>query len=804
MPFWNSWWARWTRWPTTMLSMQSGSAINGAHAAGIAIFAAVACWPLFSSAQDAVAVQIGEYISVCIDPPNTALVVRAELEKTHEKECTTWSRYRSTVATLAVKGFRNCTPTVPPVNQFAGAILSSWSGTKVEPPGSGNMFSEPLRYGLRALRDGDTRANKLIVWSGGGSGMVAVVIKDENASASGVPDLSKLQILYPSDKNCGELRMRDAQTVAKSLSPDSKFKLLEIFLPKFYWNHWIDGDGLSSQTDALSDQDDYRYRIDFSALDFRLLLANPGVRGAPLKPEEVQYVLPNVLPTLGDLRIVVLPFGNVELLSGQESFEKAVRIRPQNLRATLTSGVRARYPSLNAIAEQEGALRWEDERGIISQISLGFRVTGTGCSGFSVIVWSNQGDQPRLVAAWTRGFFAYRANLPGAIGKDDDKCGQSEDVARGFDPSVVVPLFPVSGVRPAARLTFVDLNGASIGTFEDLGVHGAAPLTWVLESKKLRETLSEIVTDFDKRVTKSDFEAYEISEPLEKLLFACRIETACRGSEALARLRDIANSRPGERIEVRFRDSSNATYYVPIQLLRANAGGSNKLLGEQIRTVYPLPTSNRSPRPRSGCVNAWIAALVVRDDVEDLTIEWQHTWPERLSTVSSYQVGTYLELSRLREFFKSGAPPKSAEGLVLLAHHGGGRIAERGDDPGHSRMGLDHVNRTLQPGSFGLFAACSVGAVGQGQQGNALFLHGMNQRNMDAAIVSPYKVPNDAAKALLESFRDTIVGLKGDATLHEVFVATRARLLNANKQKIQSNAKLLMLLGDGDIRICKP
>lgn len=750
-----------------------------------------------AAAQPFDIVQVGEHISICVDPPSPTLIVRSELEKVHEKACKTWSRYRSTVANLAVDKFKKCNPAVPVVNQFAGEILSAWVGRRVDPPGTVSLFNEPARHGVRALQEGEARTNKLIVWSGGGAGMVGVVLKDDNDAATREPDLAKLQVLYPSIKECGELKIIDAKTLASSLPAASRFKLLEIILPQYFWNHWLDG--VASQADSLSDADTYSYRIDFSPLDFRQVLVNPEARPAPLKSDEVQPAL----PMLGDLRLIVLPFGNVELVDQAGSFEKTVKLDVATLNATLTSRNRSPYPSLNALAAQEGALRWNNN-GTNSQIYVQFRVTGTGCAGFSTIVWSNQGGQPRLVAAWTRGFFVYQADSQGSIGKGEDQCGQSEEVARRLDPAVVVPQFPVSGQRPAVRLTFVDLKGASIGALEDLDALASPTLTWTLESTALREKLSLVVSDYDKKVSAPDFNANEISGPLERLLFTCRTDKGCAGPEALAHLRMLAATRPGVRVEARFRDSSNASYYVPIQLLQARTDGSETMLGELLRIVYPLPFSSRLSPAKQTCVRSWAAGLVVKDDTNHLTSEWQKNWPGDLASVKAYDVKSYLEIDKLRDYFKSSDASKSAEGLIILAHHGGGKLAARSDDPGLAHVDQDQLNKILRSGSFGMFASCSVGAVGEGQRSNASFLHALNQRNMDAAIASPYKVPNEFAKALLEKFREVVIKLQTEKSLNEVFADTRAELLNADTQLIHSNAKLLMLLGDGDVRICKP
>lgn len=743
--------------------------------------------------------KIGESVSVCIDPPQSTLVVQDDTQK-KGANCTRWSQYPSFAAVLGVDSLKNCSPAIPAVNEFAATVVNAWTGTSMTSISTVRLFDDARSLGLREVRPGESRTKALIVWKGG---VVGQVWQDDDPGAKAV-NLAKVTIVYPSGKRCGELHELNGLTLAGNKASPNDFKLLKKFEPpQYYWNHWIEGGDVDIQTDPVTTEEYFRYRIDFSPLDFHQSIMD---RNAP-RQTVAAADLEDALPKLGRLKFLVLPTGTARLLSGGDAIEVTAQISDRKLRQSLSAQAAATYANPAEVAAAHGALLALDANGAQSLLQVGFFALGPGCGSLKVVVWREDEGLARVVGYWERSFRAIKPASGGRrviVGNDD--CGESVDVARKLDPTAIPALSPGQGPAPDIRLTFLDVRVATMGFLEDL-TPGGQTYRWVLE-RKLGEHLPKVVGDVDGRIRATDFNIDFVSQPLADMLFSCKRLTGCEGTRALARLRELAENRTtGTRAEAVFRDSSGGVFYVPIHLLPWK---ENRLLGERIRPVLALPIAAKAPSPKTPplCVGTWQAGLIATD-LSTVDEGYRKDWLSPLLKSNKLKGASYFDRDRLKDdYFRN--PATSAEGLVLLAHHRGGEIADAENAPQTSWVVPDQMHRIFVPGSFGVFAACSVGALGQDtvpkQPNSALLLHLLNRNNMQAAIVSPFKVPEQLARSFLDAFRETVVNLTADTPLYAVFQSAKESITNSKtlRANIKSAANIFMLLGDGNISVCKP
>ena len=311
-----------------------------------------------------------------------------------------------------------------------------------------------------------------------------------------------------------------------------------------------------------------------------------------------------------------------------------------------------------------------------------------------------------------------------------------------------------------------------------------------------------------------DFDLRQVSDGLERKLFNCRLQSdeQCPGRRAYAALMQIARNAEGRNIRVQatFKDTRGTHYYLPIHLLRID---KDRLLADAIRINQPLPMRLGTTLPQGSCVSHWSAGLIVQDKALYNENSWREKWPEGLKKTINCK--PFLKLTELRDYFRLEGPQKPGvpgvtgvpEGLVLLAHHGAGRIADREGQPEIDQIGPENIKRVFGPGSFAVLAACSVGALGEEQRDNSLFLHTLNERKVKAAVVSSFKVPASVAKRFLNALRETLNGLTINTTLYDVFKKSKEQYQKPSGDAydwLVPMANLFMLVGDGDVMVCKP
>jgi hypothetical protein len=790
--------------------------------------------------------------SVCIDPPEPSIVVGSEKDKARFPGCIKWSAFTGASEVFESYQFMESDKNnVPPVNRFARAIINSWTGVLPSPPPTSmRLYDNPKSFGLIEVAPDDpkqSRAHTLIVWNADGGGMIAYVVDECKVEEvkKGAPKLARYLVLYTSETLGGELRTTDAATLAKSLEDawkqrttdaEKQTKLVKAaWNPKFlrrqhvrlYWNQWIQDESTENeQPQQIYARSRFKYYIDLSALDFQAFVKNPNPDRNVFTDKEANALF----PPLVYFNVTVFPIGN---FSKKDARTASVKIDKNRLKKTLisTNEELTSANTLDSASISHGALVCEDNcEDTSDKRRLFFRFTPkeAGCAHLAVVIWND--DKTKVVASWVQPINVLPDPAdPSGDGKlmagertSDSECESPMRVAQRFDIAAAPRFDPQPDSGLSARLTFLDFESFTanfaMGFLEDLRSDGAEMQAWVLETDKgLRRDLAGIKKFVDGSMDPLDksFDLTQVSDRLERKLFNCRdqLDEECLGRRAHAVLMQIARNAGGRnvRVQATFRDTRGAIYYLPIHLLCID---KDHLLADAIRIDQPLPMPLGNPPQQRPCVSHWFAGLIVQDKkaVYDEN-SWREKWPEGLK--KGYTCKPFLNLTDLRDYFrvegpnKPGAPGVAGvpEGLVLLAHHGGGRIAEREDQPEVDQIGPENIKRMFGPGSFAVLAACSVGALSEDQRDNSLFLHTLNERKVRAAVVSPFKVPAPVAKRFLNALQETLSGLLTDTTLYDVFEKSKRQYQKPagdGYDWLIPMVNVFMLVGDGDVRVCKP
>jgi hypothetical protein len=795
--------------------------------------------------------------SVCIDPPEPSIVVGSEKDKVRYPGCIKWSAFTGASEVFESYQFMESDKNkVPPVNRFAQAVISSWTGVLPSPPPTSmRLYDNPKSFGLTEVAPDDSkqsRAHTLIVWNADGGGMIAYVVDERKVEdiKKGASDLARYLVLYTSETLKGELRTTDAATLARSLEDSWKQRTTDegklaklqkaAWHPRFlrrqhvrlYWNQWIQDESTENErSQQIYAGQSYNYYIDLSALDYQAFVKNPNPDRNIFKDEEADALVPQ----LGRLNVTVFPIGG---FSQKDASTAVVKVDTNRLRNTLTSEKLKPADTLNGASKTYGALfcmKNCEDTSPNPRLFFSFTPKEAGCAHLAVVIWN--ANNTSVVASWVQpiNVLPNPADLSGG-GKltagertSDSECESPMQVAQRFDVAAVPRFDPQPDSGLSARLTFLDFESFTenftMGFFEVLQNDGADKQAWVLETKNgLRRDMAQIKKFVDDCLdplaacSEEKFDLTKVSQRLEKKLFHCKgkLDPECSGISAQEGLMQIARKAGGgnPRVEATFRDTKGALYYLPIHLLRIDKD-KDRLLADAIQIRQPLPIHYGIAEKERPCISNWFAGLIVQDmQVVYDKDSWREKWPGGLKNAYNH-CEPLLKLTELRDYFRLEGPMKLGvpgvigvpEGLVLLAHHGAGRIAERENQPEVDKIGPEDIKRIFGQGSFAVLAACSVGAMSEDQRDNSLFLHTLNENHVRAAIVSPFKVPAWVAKRFLSALQKTLITLTIDTTLYDVFEKSKKLYQEPAGDGYDDRipmANLFMLVGDGDMMICKP
>jgi len=760
--------------------------------------------------------------SVCIDPAESRIAVGSEKEKLKFKnKCKRWSAFIGASPVFEVNKFTKSGS--PPVNQFAQEIVLAWMGLQIQPPSSQRLYNSPGSFGLVKVGPDQSRNHTLIVWKSlqeDGKGLIGYVL-DELEVKEGADTMARYRVLYPSDSSTpkGQLRVVDASTLEKDLKRNNNKFSVAFLRPSntvpLYWNQWIQGTD-SKDPPTLIEGTSFSYHLDLSALDFRRI--KDKIARAPKMGKQEADIL---VPDLGNYKITVFPIGQFK--KKKELTAMAV-INNDQLRAPLSMNDKEIMGAvtIQETSEKFGALFQAPDGK--SKLSFSFVPTEAGCATLVTLITNEMENE--VIAAWAQSINVHTKT--GQPTTDGSGCKYPPLSAKLFGMTSVPSFFTDEKEPPSASVTFLDLEGVTLGFFENFTTEDA-PKKWILESEKgLRVELAKIKRFVDDHITELNTHplasgANDVSERLEEKLFNCRDsyqpESDCAGMQAYKELKDIAKAaikgsntdtagRQLVRIRATFRDGENHIYYLPLHLLRID---DKHILADAVRIEQSLPLSFRAPSIKD-CTKELAIGLVVQDRPL-LNDPWRKNWLEKMK----YAGGTacsghsYNDIGEFRmSFFRYSTRNQQPNpvGILILSHHGAGEIADTEGQTDTKRMiSATDVKRIFGFGSFAILAACSVGAMDEKHLDNSLFLATLNEKRVDAVILSLFNVPAEVAKVYLDALQTTLLALETDTTLFDIFERSKQQykvlVKNSNREYLVPKVNLFMLVGDGDVRICK-
>jgi len=264
--------------------------------------------------------------------------------------------------------------------------------------------------------------------------------------------------------------------------------------------------------------------------------------------------------------------------------------------------------------------------------------------------------------------------------------------------------------------------------------------------------------DRDENTRKYSYQA--AADELKKRIFGgLDPEDRSQAGEAEQVFRDLVRRKDQASVVfVRMRNEKRNPVYLPLGILAASS--ESRFLDKRIILVQPLPRERYSAGGRS--VEAW--TFNVPDKLAKLANQ-SNTALSQLNTSPPY----YRDISTVKGFFettKPAAPDSSPEGVLLLAHQGGGNLWFTDDK---IRIIREDIKRQFPPGSVGILSACSVAAA---EGNNQAILEKLNVNGIDAMIISPFPVDADYGAMLAIHFVQAIEKTKVDSkglSLAELF-----------------------------------
>jgi hypothetical protein len=322
---------------------------------------------------------------------------------------------------------------------------------------------------------------------------------------------------------------------------------------------------------------------------------------------------------------------------------------------------------------------------------------------------------------------------------------------------------------------------------------GGPVLSWML-AQQLSRYITEPTGLLDRlAVARSNSDYGVLARELKRVLF--RGETGQENADhALALLRELTRPPKRPTVFVRLADLRGRNLFLPLGLTEIEDG---RLLGAVANVTQPLPRETYTGTGEGRCIGAWKLVLP-----ENLGTAVGGTYLTPVRSPMSNRTSSWPDLeSYLSQAAAIGAQP---EGFLLLAHQAGGRLWFIPNTP--SSFLSQDIAHKFAPGSVAVLAACSVGDVNAQSSGTSL-LETLNQRGIDAAIVSPFAVRGPVGARFAFHFADEVKkaqDARDAATLVELFQrATDETRKDAQIASEKNGVYEFLLVGNGGLRLCR-
>jgi hypothetical protein len=479
-----------------------------------------------------------------------------------------------------------------------------------------------------------------------------------------------------------------------------------------YWNSWLRDQTQAGAATAVVDDHSYDVNFDLAAYDYG---RRPG-SAASVAPVDAGFARVLSEATGASLPIIVKPFILGRGLSFQpgRAETQAVDIDLERLREPPTNFTPD--DALPAFADKVKSLR----------VTLGVKADGPGCAAVGISIWNADANHPLDYVVREIPVLASDTAAPPA------GCGTAAGAPHRVTAGLVSLL--AAGGSQSADAAFhlfeIKVGGddpASVAVFMKKAEHPVAR-SWQL-SRPLSTYVSSPVLLLERlgdARTRHDYS--RLSEELTSMVLptaAVRPEDQPDVDEARRELDEVLRTTRSPSVFVRLVDVKGKSVFLPLGLITVGDG----LLAKRAAVVQPLP---REDVPQSGrCIGAWTMVLPTSLGNDIVA-------PRFLEPVAPTPADRMTDWPAFTSYLKGRpADASKAEGLLLLAHHAGGRLEFVPNGP--DSFMADNITRPFPPGSVAVLAACSVGQLTGDNQGLPLLTR-LNDLGVDAVILSPFAV----------------------------------------------------------------
>ena len=458
------------------------------------------------------------------------------------------------------------------------------------------------------------------------------------------------------------------------------------------------------------------------------------------------------------------------------------------------AGTRALTVALKKLREPPAAWNGQEDfpsfaaRVVSGRIELRLQAIEPGCAAIGLSIWHKDLNIPL-------DYLERRAVVTDASGQAPPCAGAAPSgPASSFRGSLLTLLQQSNGLPADAALHIFEMKAGtdpvrSVAVFLE---KGGPAYAWML-----RERLSVFTTSPDGLVrrlalSRSRQDYKPVASALETAVFDGEsADDRDKAQKALLRVRALA-ARPSSRRGVFFArlvDVEGASLFLPLGLLPSGGTG---FLGASVDLIQPLP--RESYGPAAACIRPW--QVVLPKDLGE-TVDESYFKP-----VDSIAFSKPIEKWKdFADYLEGSSRVASPEGIVLLAHHGGGDVWFV---PNQDVLRYSQVTHPWQPGSAALLIMCGAGAL-TGEQPLA-FVKQLNALGVDAAIVSPFAISTPFGVRVATHFASQIEHARRDKARLTLLELLRRTTDSIQKDPLVAGQKdeifQFILAGNGSLQIC--
>jgi C4-dicarboxylate-binding protein DctP len=573
------------------------------------------------------------------------------------------------------------------------------------------------------------------------------------------------------------------------------------------WNAWFQ---VSQQAPArdLTVGTAYEFKLDLARLGY------PGVMSSYAEARVMAEI--ERQREAGEVTLLVRPIlmgGALRPLAGTDFGARPLRIRTDRLSPTVRDAqTREAYMRGQLSLQQLAA-----ELSVGEPLAWSLVAREAGCARIALSIWDPLGLRPLDYLVVTQGVRRAGEREPacpeglqgGALVSglhallDIDPAGAAAGTRRA---DAALHLFDVERAgeeRPGTIGVYVDR-----AEFEAAAAAGRTPAVhaWELDSRlsdflsqptKLQDSLSGVRASLG-RVERP---YADVVRQLDAALFGARTADDQAAADAARQaMQRLAQQGQAPQMLVRYVNDFGQLYYVPLALLAADA--PSRVLARRITVVQPLPGASRTAA--GNCFDAWNLAIPRRLDgvrADDAELLRRDDW-----RVTGDRLAWYEDNLALLRFLSSPAQAgKTGEALVLLAHHGDGKLTYSATAR-PDRILDEELRRNFGPGSVAVLAACSTAGISDASRA---FVQKLMRRGVEAFVVSPFQVDASFGTHLAVSFVD----VAGEARRR----GETPRIVDLYERALQKTidsfagqpgygdmALEFQLIGNHELRLCAP